>query len=104
MSKELHDPSLQEALNQFRQDAHILGAEKANRLSLTECFPFPDWEIGEHILWMLDELENWDKSADKLMRWVSWIQGVLVSRGISSVEEGRVQNYKMLNGGKEPAA
>lgn len=52
-----------------------------------------------HLLWMINELEtSRDMSNTKKHRWLGYIQGVLVTRGILNVNEERDLTRKIFNG------
>lgn len=52
-----------------------------------------------HLLWMLQELiHNKEQSETKKHRWLGFIQGVIISKGYSTVTEERLMTRDILNG------
>lgn len=53
-----------------------------------------------HAIWMLDEMEGWlldqmninQKVWDKVQRWLGFVQGVLWTYGVATIDEMRQQN------------
>lgn len=48
----------------------------------------------EHVLEMIPKMRNfhWDKQVEKAMRWLGFIQGVLYSQGIFTIDEMKNHN------------
>ena len=52
-----------------------------------------------HLLWMLHELtNNTEQSETKKHRWLGFIQGVLISKGYTTVSEERKITRDIFNG------
>ena len=52
-----------------------------------------------HLLWMLQELlHNKDQTETKKHRWLGFIQGVIISKGYSTVLEERLATRDIFNG------
>lgn len=52
-----------------------------------------------HLLWMLNEIEfNNDQSETKKHRWLGYIQGILISKGVFNVIDERNSTRDILNG------
>lgn len=56
-------------------------------VTVPRCEPDPGTSLA-HLLWMLGELRT-DMPADKAGRWLGFIQGCLVMRGLASVQAER---------------
>ncbi len=53
----------------------------------------------EHLIWMLTEIqENLTMSSTKRHRWLGYIQGILVSKGVIDVKQEREYTRGMFNG------
>ena len=46
----------------------------------------------EHLFWMLDQIDEGKVYGEKAHRWIGYIQGVLVSRHVTTVEEMKEMN------------
>lgn len=46
----------------------------------------------DHLHQMLDQIESGQVTGEKAQRWLGWIQGVLVARGIGTFEQMRTMN------------
>ena len=52
-----------------------------------------------HLLWMLQELlHNKDQSETKKHRWLGFIQGVIISKGYTTVLDERIITRDIFNG------
>lgn len=52
-----------------------------------------------HLLWMLQELlHNKDQSETKKHRWLGFIQGVIISKGYTTVLDERIMTRDIFNG------
>lgn len=47
-----------------------------------------------YLNWMLEEIESGRKAGEKGNRWLGYVQGVAVARGIATVDEFRAANSK----------
>ena len=60
---------------------------------------FGDKTSPQHLLWMLNELENNpDQSLTKKHRWLGYIQAFVIAHGITTVEAERNATRLTLNG------
>ena len=50
---------------------------------------FPEMTGPEHLMWMLDQIHTCVVGGDKAHRWLGFVQGILISRGLASVNEER---------------
>jgi hypothetical protein len=46
-----------------------------------------------HLRWMVEQM-TWDMSENKTMRWLGYVQGVLVSRGAATLDEMKDVNKR----------
>ena len=52
----------------------------------------------EHLLWMLDQIREKKVTGEKAHRWIGYIQGILVARGVTTVNEERKKIKEILGG------
>lgn len=87
--------------------AHLL-KEGCEPVKVYDVYP-SGWSGNEttakdHVLWMLNELERMEMqdmepgSRDKISRWLGFVQGVLWSTGLYTLDELREQTRKALEG------
>ena len=60
-------------------------------------------DVLDHALWMINCLRSGkadDKimSDDKIMRWLCFVQGVMWTATGLSIDQAKIDNYKILNG------
>ncbi len=55
---------------------------------------------ASHLLWMLREIQHdWNgMSETKRHRWLGYVQGVMVMKGLITVEDERIRTRPMFNG------
>jgi len=56
------------------------------------CWTYPTFfeskEVQEnHMIWMVDQIQKGKITGEKAHRWIGFVQGVLVSRGVTSVDQ-----------------
>jgi hypothetical protein len=89
-------------LRVIRETRTTLGRHSVStfKRSAAEVTAGPKLEQLQHVLWMLDEMENWirdqmtmdAKKWEKVQRWLGFVQGALWSLGIYTIDEMRKQN------------
>lgn len=64
-----------------------------------ECIPDPGTDLA-HLRWMLSEL--WEmRDTPKAMRWLGFVQGVLIMRGLTTVQTERDFTRPYFTAGKD---
>lgn len=60
-------------------------------------------DAWSHARWMIDQIPAMvDGNPAKAMRWLCFLQGVLWTCSLLSINDARLDNYRILNGGKTP--
>ncbi len=78
----------------------------AKRCDPEDCMSGEEDRQLEHVAYMVDEIGKFARAHrhDKAMRWFCWAQGVLWANGYLTLDECRVDVYRILNGGEQPPA
>jgi hypothetical protein len=61
-------------------------------LDSTQFESAPDKSIAitrDHLIWMCDQIIDSDWPTSKMHRWVGFIQGILIAKGLSTIDEER---------------
>lgn len=70
-------------------------AETLESLIESQCDLLPEpgnKTDASHLLWMLEKILSKEMSSDKTNRWIGYVQGVLVSYGVTDVEAMKALN------------
>ncbi len=59
-------------------------------------------ERVNHLFWMCMQLDDITDNPGKFFRWLGFIQGALWQFNLRSIDEMRVDNYKIINGKSPP--
>lgn len=85
-----------ELIEKYRSDCYSI----LDTLTITRIDQIEGDETNPlHLLWMLNEIQhNDEQSLTKKHRWLGYIQGVLIMKGVSTVQEEREFSRTILNG------
>ena len=85
------EAQVREAVKKYREKlSHIYQAKRFN----PDSKPIYSWEQLDHVLWMLDLTEHFldNMKTEKVFRWLGFIQGVLWSEGMYTINEIKEHN------------